>query len=112
MPRFCAAQDVGTRPLPCTVRFCHSRAAGELIRLSARLSLYFGSTVDLRVVVGCLKLVRLSTRLSTRLSRMLPRLSHHLSGVPVNACLQPFMASVIGSIASIAGIGGFDRIGP
>ena len=64
MPSFSDAKDVGTRPLPCTVRFCHSRAAGELIRLSARLSLYFGSPVDLRVVVGCLKLIRLSARLS------------------------------------------------
>jgi hypothetical protein len=106
MPSFCDAKDVGTRPLPCTVSFCHSHAVGELIRLSARLSLYFGPTVDLRVVVGCLKLIRLSARLS----RMLPRLSHHLSRAPVNACLQPFMASGIGSIASIAGIGGFDRI--
>ena len=79
MPSFCAAQDVGTRPLPCTVSFCHSRAAAELIRLSARLSLYFGSTVDSRVVVGCLKLVRLSERLSHWLCRLSYHLSYHLS---------------------------------
>ena len=68
MPSFCAAQDVGTRPLPCTVSFCHSRAAAELIGLSVHLSLHFGSTVDTAVdspvVAGSWKLIRLSVRLS------------------------------------------------
>jgi hypothetical protein len=72
MPRFCAAQDVGTRPLPCTVSFCHSHAAGELIYLSVHLSLRFGSPVDLPVdspvIAGCWKLIRLSAHLSFRLS--------------------------------------------
>jgi hypothetical protein len=50
------------------VSFFHSRAAGELIRLSVHLSLHFGSPVDTAVdspvVVGCWKLIRLSARLS------------------------------------------------
>jgi hypothetical protein len=70
---------MGTRPLPCTVSFCHSRVAGELICLSVHLSLHFGSPVDTAVdspvVVGCWKLIRLSVRLS-RVSR---RLSYRLS---------------------------------
>jgi len=65
---FCNAKDVGTRPLPCTVSFCHSRAAVELIRLTVHLSLRFGSPVDSPVVAGCWKLIRLSARLSCRLS--------------------------------------------
>ena len=68
MPSFCAAGNVGTRPLPCTVSFCHSRAAAELIGLSVHLSLHFGSTVDTAVdspvVAGSWKLIRLSVRLS------------------------------------------------
>ena len=76
---FCDAKDVGTRPLPCTVSFCNSPAAGELMRLSTRLSLHFGSTVDSRVVVGCLKLVRLSERLSHWLCRLSYHLSYRLS---------------------------------
>ena len=64
----CAAENVGTRPLPCTVSFCHSHAVGEMICLSARLSLHFGSPVDSPVVAGCWKLIRLSARLSCRLS--------------------------------------------
>ena len=70
---------MGTRPLPCTVSFCHSRVAGELICLSVHLSLHFGSPVDAAVdspvVVGCWKLIRLSVRLSVRLSRVSRRLS-------------------------------------
>ncbi len=46
LPSFSAAQNVGTRPLPCTVSLCYSHAANELIRLSARLSLDFGLPVD------------------------------------------------------------------
>jgi len=50
------------------VSLCNSQAASELIRLSARLSLHFGLAVNLRVdlpvMVGCLKLIRLSERLS------------------------------------------------
>jgi hypothetical protein len=49
------------------VSFCHSHAAGELIRLSVHLSLHFGSPVDLPVV-DCLNLIHLSARLSCRLS--------------------------------------------
>ena len=74
---FCAAENVGTRPLPCTVSFCLSCAAGELIRLSTRLSLHFGSPVDSPVVVGCFKLVRLSERLSHWLRRLSYPLSSH-----------------------------------
>ena len=59
---FCDAKDVGTRPLPCTVSFCHSHAAGELIRLSVHLSLYFGSPVDLPVASALTKLICLSER--------------------------------------------------
>ena len=70
---------MGTRPLPCTVSFCHSRVAGELICLSVHLSLHFGSTVDTAVdspvVAGSWKLIRLSTRLS----HMSRRLSYRLS---------------------------------
>ncbi len=55
--------------------FCHSRAAGELIRLSGHLSLRFGPPVDLPVIVGCLKLIRLSTRLSHRFCRLSCRLT-------------------------------------
>ena len=83
MPRFCAAKDVGTRPLPCTVSFCLSYAAGELIRLSTRLWLNFGSPVDSRVVVGCLKLVRLSERLS-HISRRLSWPFAQLEGPDAN----------------------------
>jgi hypothetical protein len=45
MPSFYEAENVGTRPLPCTVSFCHSHAVGEMICLSARLSLHSGSPV-------------------------------------------------------------------
>ena len=83
MPSFCAAQNVGTRPLPCTVSFCHSHTVDELIRLSARLSLHFGLAVNLRVdlpvMVGCLKLIRLSERLSHMSRRLSCRLSGSLS---------------------------------
>ena len=52
--------------------FCHSRAAGKLIRLSVHLSLRFGPPVDLPVdspvIAGCWKLIRLSARLSCCLS--------------------------------------------
>jgi hypothetical protein len=68
------------------VSFCHSRAAGELIRLSEHLSLRFGSPVDLPVVAihavrgadankhtrkaghfhAAGELIRLSSRLSSR----------------------------------------------
>ena len=69
---------MGTRPLPCTLNLCHSRATGELIRLSARLSLDFGVTVGLRVdlpvIVGCLKLIHLSERLSNLSRRLSCRL--------------------------------------
>lgn len=76
---FAQKKNVGTRPLPCTVSFCLSYAAGELIRLSTHLSLHFGSTVDSRVVIGFLKLVRLSERLSHWLCRLSYRLSYRLS---------------------------------
>jgi hypothetical protein len=78
MPSFCEAENVGTRPLPCTVSFCHSYAAGGLIRLSTRLSLHFGSTVDSRVVGDCLELVRLSELLSHRFCRLSYRLPRRL----------------------------------
>jgi hypothetical protein len=47
----------------------HFHAAVELIRLSERLSLHFGSPVDSPVVAGCWKLIRLSTRLSCNVLR-------------------------------------------
>jgi hypothetical protein len=65
------------------VRFCHYLDAGELIRLSTRLSLNFGSPVDSRVVVGCLKLVRLSERLS-HISRRLSWPFAQLEGPDAN----------------------------
>jgi hypothetical protein len=46
------------------VSLCYSRAAGELIQLSARVSLNFGLPVDSCVVIGGVKLIRLSARLS------------------------------------------------
>jgi hypothetical protein len=52
------------------VSFCHSRAVGELICLSVRLSLHFGLPVDSPVIVGCLKLFRLSERLSHMFRRL------------------------------------------
>jgi hypothetical protein len=54
------------------VSLLYSYAAGELIRLSGRLSMAFGLGVDLPVIVGCLKLIRLLTGLS----RMFLRQSH------------------------------------
>jgi len=65
------------------VSLCNSQAAGELIRLSARLSLHFGLAVNLRVdlpvIVGCWKLIRLSERLSHISRRLWCRLSGSLS---------------------------------
>jgi len=65
------------------VCLCYSHAAGELIRLSVRLSLHFGLAVNLRVdlpvIVGCLKLIRLSERLSYMFRRLSCRLSGSLS---------------------------------
>ena len=60
--------------LGCSAANKHTRKAGhfhaavELIRLSERLSLHFGSPVDSPVVVGCMKLVRVSYHLSYHLS--------------------------------------------
>jgi len=54
-----------------------------LIRLSARLSLHFGLAVNLRVdlpvIVGCLKLIRLSERLSYMFRRLSGSLSWPLA---------------------------------
>jgi hypothetical protein len=40
------------------VCLCYSQAAGELIRLSARLSLHFGLPVNVRVGSSCVSALR------------------------------------------------------
>ncbi len=68
MPSFCAAETWAQGPYPAQRVLPSSHAAIELTRLSLRLSLCFGfavgSPVGLPVILGCLKLIRLSMRLS------------------------------------------------
>ena len=86
MPSFCEAENVGTRPLPCTLSLCYAQAAGELIRLSAHLSFNSGLPVGSRVAPEPTKLVRLSACVSCMVvSPVEPPVTPELAESPVAA---------------------------
>jgi hypothetical protein len=76
------AQLGGSAAAKQTRHVRYSHAPGELIRVSTRLSLYFESPADPRVVVGCLKLIRRSERLSHMSCRLSYPCQHDLQDHP------------------------------